>query len=219
MYNSEKDFCGIATALHVVNYSEDWKQPIRLIHHSSQQSLFLQESDRVIFTDWKTDSAVILLQKKTLPLPDDAIELFPASSVLPVGQDVAWLGFPAIEPFTLCFFSGNVSAYQAGRNAYIVDGVAINGVSGGPVISATGVGSLPQVIGIVSGYKANRTGGDTLPGLLYAQDVSHFHSIIDRIRSIDEAYEQQQALAKQQGQQQQPIPSPAPIEPQRAPRK
>lgn len=97
-----------------------------------------------------------------------------------------WLGFPAVAPYDLCFFSGNISARQEYRKAYLIDGVAINGISGGPVIHGNAVDGI-QIVGTVSAYQANRATGEALPGLLIAQDVSHFHDVASRIQSINEA--------------------------------
>ena len=186
LYNDTKTFCGIATALHVVEHANTWKQPIRLTHYGSSEQLFLKDPEHIIITDWKTDSAVILFQKPTFELPSELIELIPLGTPLSIGNEVSWLGFPAIEPYTLCFFSGNVSAWQDFRKAYLIDGVAINGVSGGPVLCVSQT-EVIQIVGIISFYKASRTTGDALPGLLYAQDVSHFHGVIHTIRSLDDA--------------------------------
>lgn len=197
LYNETNTFCGVATALHVVEYANTWKQPIRLIHHVSCEEVFLKDSEYIVFHDWRTDSAVILFQKPVFDLPTELIDLIPLGTPLSIGNEVSWLGFPAIEPFTLCFFSGNISAWQNFRKAYLIDGVAINGVSGGPVIflhSTDGV----QIVGIVSAYRANRAAGDALPGLLYAQDVSHFHDVIHRVRSFDDASKKKQEFEQQQ---------------------
>lgn len=110
-----------------------------------------------------------------------------------IGVDIGWLGFPAIEPDSLCFFAGTVSARQANRNAYLIDGVAINGVSGGPVFHCPTPETV-QIIGCVSAYHANRATGETLPGLLRAQDVSHFHDIAKFIRGLDEANEKKREM-------------------------
>ena len=198
LYNDAKTWCGVATALHVVEYANTWKQPIRLTYHSSSKELFLKDSEYIILADWKTDSAVILFQKPIFELPSELIELIPLSTPLSIGNEVSWLGFPAIEPYTLCFFSGNISARQDFRKAYLIDGVAINGVSGGPVLYySTGTESI-QIVGIVSAYRASRATGDTLPGLLYAQDVSHFHGVINRIRSVDDANKKKREIEQQQ---------------------
>lgn len=193
LYNDNKVFCGIATAAHVLNQADRWKQPIQLYHSSSGQSLFLRENERVIFIDWETDSAVLLFNKSNLPLPENIIPLLPTETRLDIGLEVGWLGFPAIESYTLCFFSGIISARQDARKAYLIDGVAINGVSGGPVLYSTETEGI-QFIGTVNAYKANRVTGEALPGLLIAQDVSHFHGVLNYVRSLDEANKKKNEL-------------------------
>jgi len=195
MYNENKSWCGIATAAHVLFQADKWKQPIQIFHSESNQTLFLQANERVITIDWETDSAVLLFNIAELPLPQDLIPLLPSSNPLDIGLEVGWLGFPAIESFTLCFFSGIISARQDFRKAYLIDGVAINGVSGGPVLYSTGTEGI-QFIGTVNAYKANRVTGEALPGLLIAQDVSHFHGVLQHVRSIDEANKKKQELEK-----------------------
>jgi len=186
LYNHDKTWCGVATAAHVVSHADEWQQPIKIIHSGSNETVFLKSSERTIFIDWRTDSAVVLFLKSNLQLPEFLITLFPVGTPLDIGAEVGWLGFPAMEPSTLCFFSGTVSARQEFRNAYLVDGVSINGVSGGPVLYSTEADGI-RVVGTVSAYRANRATGEALPGLLIAQDVSHFHDVANHIRSIDEA--------------------------------
>lgn len=190
LYNDDKSWCGIATAAHVLYHADKWKQPIQIFHPESNKTLFLKEEERVILIDLNIDSAVVLFEKGDLPLPLDLIPLFPTIDNLGIGFEIGWLGFPAIESFTLCFFSGIISARQDFRKAYLIDGVAINGVSGGPVFYSSGENI--QFIGTVNAYKANRATGETLPGLLIAQDVSHFHDVLQFVRSLDEANKKKQ---------------------------
>jgi hypothetical protein len=185
-YNENKSLCGIATAFHVVNYENEWQQPIRIIHYDSKHSQLFKEPDRFIFGEYKTDSAVIIIPKLDFPFPDEVLKLLPIEQPLNIGSEVGWLGFPSVDPYTLCFFSGNISARKEDRKGYLIDGVAINGVSGGPVVHKTPRREVP-VVGIITAYQANRQRGDALPGLSVAQDVSYFHEVIQRIRSIDEA--------------------------------
>ena len=184
-YNEDKSFCTIATALHVVREADYWQQPMRIHNHNFGKTVFLKETDRVIFTNDKNDSAVILCPPQ-LDLPQALIELRPIKSPLSIGAEIGWLGFPALEPFQCCFFSGNISARMEDRSQYLIDGVAINGVSGGPVLYPSQTDGV-QFVGVVSAYRANRMTGETLPGLLVAQDVSHFHEVISQIRTRDEA--------------------------------
>jgi len=117
---------------------------------------------------------------------EEPVPLLDQEYVLRVGTDVGWIGFPTLEPDTPCFFSGNISARQDHRNAYLIDGVAINGVSGGPVILIDD-NDLAKIVGTVSAYKMNKTGGNTLPGLLIAQDLSLFHDVISHVRLSEES--------------------------------
>jgi hypothetical protein len=114
---------------------------------------------------------------------------------LPIGVEVGWIGYPAVSRHTQCFFSGNVSAFQEFRHAYLIDGVAINGVSGGPVLYSTPTDGV-QIVGSITAYIANRATGEALPCLSVAQDVSHLHNIAIHVRSIDDAKKKQAAEAE-----------------------
>jgi len=185
-YNFDQSFCAIATAAHVVGHADDWQQPIRIKNEANPTPYFLKLDERVIYLDRATDSAVMLFLKRDFKLPQSPIALLPMDQPCGIGSDIGWLGYPAIEPNSLCFFAGTVSARQADRKAYLIDGVAINGVSGGPVFHCPGSDRV-MIIGCVSAYHANRATGEALPGLLRAQDVSHFHAVAGHIRTIDEA--------------------------------
>lgn len=195
-YNYDAAWCGIATAAHVVGHADEWQQPIKIRNDKSLAPRFLGATDRVIFVDHSTDSAVVLFLKGDLQLPQVPISLMPPSQPDSIGIDVGWLGFPNIEPNTLCFFAGTLSARQEARKGYLIDGVAINGVSGGPVFHCPSPEAV-QIIGCVSAYHANRATGEALPGLLRAQDVSHFRGIAETIRNIDEANAQKRAFEEQ----------------------
>jgi len=192
---------GIATAAHVVDTAEQWHQPVRVRHYASNKTGFFADTERVIFVDKSQDSAMLLVPHADLVVPHEFIKLLPTDAPIAIGNEVGWLGFPGIAADTLCFFNGSVSARLEHRNAYLIDGVAINGVSGGPVIYAEPAHG-PQIVGIVSAYHANRQRGDTLPGLLIAQDVSQFHEMINHVKSIDEAQKAKQRLeAEAKGEQ------------------
>lgn len=185
-YNHDGSWCGIATAAHVVSHADEWQEPIRI--RNEGMTRFLKADERVIYVDYFNDSAVVLFLKGDLQLPQIPIALLPVDAPCDVGSDIGWLGYPNIEPGMLCFFSGTVSARQEWRKSYLVDGVAINGVSGGPVFHCPGPEpDRALIIGCVSAYHANRATGEALPGLLRAQDVSHFHQVAGTIRNIDEA--------------------------------
>lgn len=195
LHNNDGSWCGVATAAHVVSLADEWQQPIRL-RAMDGTTVMLKSNDRAILIDSNTDSAVIIFQKNNFPLPSPTFPLFPPNVTIPIGSEVGWVGFPAIEPYELCFFAGSVSAHKAARRAYLIDGVAINGVSGGPVVFVQPVTGA-QIIGTVTAYFANRSGGESLPGLLSAQDVSHFHTATQHVRSIDQANAQKKEFEKE----------------------
>ena len=181
-YNKNKTVAGFATAAHVVDHADDWKEPIKLIHYVTKTELFVTDADRVIFLDRSRDSASIMLFSNfDIGLPPDTLPLMGAKEILPIGEEVGWLGFPSIALSNLCFFTGRISAHLVRYDSYFIDGVAINGVSGGPVIYVQPDIFSPKIIGTVTAYMPNKIHGDTLPGLLRAQDVTLFHTAIEAI--------------------------------------
>jgi len=219
LYNEPRTFLGIATAYHVVKHAEQWQEPIRITNFSTGTSAFLRETERVIFPEQEKDSAVILFSTGQLNFPEEIVQLLPTDNRLPLGTEVGWLGYPALASATLCFFAGNISAWQDFRSAYLVDGVAINGVSGGPVICCAPTESPGRalIVGAISAYFANRATGETLPGLSVAQDVSHFHQIIAQVKSWDEAQKKKQELEQQKPQPVADPPTPAAEPPTESP--
>jgi len=203
-YNRTKSFIAIATAAHVVEHAEDWNQPVKIRQHSSGKSRFLTEKNRAIFVDRRRDSASIILTNDGLDLPNDPLPMIPADKFKQIGTEVGWVGYPSIARPNLCFFTGVISSLIHNEDSYLIDGVAINGVSGGPVFACMDDDN-PQLLGTVSAYMPNRIRGDALPGLLRSQDVTAFHETINTFTSIDDARDkkrQEEEAKKAQEQQQ-----------------
>jgi hypothetical protein len=180
--------CGIATAAHVVEHAHYWEEPIRIDHIS--KSLVIRRHERAVFLDPNRDTAAILFNRGDLPMPADPLPLVPKDKFLKVGNKIGWLGFPAIPAASLCFFAGNISAWVQAQTAYLVDGVAINGVSGGPAFHLfSGDTPFVVIIGVVSAYVPNRATGEVLPGLSVVRDVSQFHELAPTFASLDQARE------------------------------
>ena len=111
------------------------------------------------------DLAILSIPKKVIPFNDISVgDLpFPVLAVddqIDIGTTVGWIGYPGI--FTKLtakpgFFSGSISGIGE-DNSYLIDGTAISGVSGGPVISITrGPDNTigPVIIGIITAYLYN----------------------------------------------------------------
>ena len=197
------DLCGIATAAHVIDHAHAWDEPIRLLHVASGKSVVLRPPDRAIHLEGESDSAAIIFPPGDLPLPSAVPALVPQDKFIKPGVEIGWLGFPALPQADLCFFSGRISAYLGALFAYLIDGVAISGVSGGPAFRLKVEG--PELIGIVSSYIPNRATGEALPGVAVVRDVTEFHGLAKRFRSFDDAKRQESAPTDP--------PPPAPAEP------
>ena len=66
---------------------------------------------------------------------------------------------------------GAISAYIEDREAYLVDGVSIHGVSGGPVFHVADNNEI-VVAGLVTNYYPNNQNGAALPGLAGFQTIN-----------------------------------------------
>ncbi|MFO1424281.1 MAG: serine protease [Candidatus Competibacteraceae bacterium] len=183
-WQSKSGLCAVATAAHVVDHAFYWEQPIRLDQVETGNSVLIRQEQRAIFSNAALDTAVIVFESGAIRPPVGDLAFVPEEKYLRVGNEVGWLGFPAITP-SLCFFSGRISAWREDEKAYLIDGVAINGVSGG-VVFALGVDE-PRVVGVVSAYVPNRATGEVLPGLAIARDVSYLHQQATNFASLDEA--------------------------------
>jgi hypothetical protein len=115
------------------------------------------------------DSALVTIPtKQRLHTPDDLLALYPVESMLPRGATVGWMGFPGLVHPHLCFFQGVVSGHLENPPVYLIDGVAINGVSGGPAVDDRG-----QLVGFVTAYMPNEVEvGVTLPGLMILTPIN-----------------------------------------------
>ena len=183
-WQSKTGLCAIATAAHVIDHAFYWEQPIRLDQIETGKTSLLRQEQRAIFADPARDTAIIVFEAGVIKAPEGELRFVPEEKHLKVGNEVGWLGFPSITP-SLCFFSGRISAWREGENSYLIDGVAINGVSGG-IVFYLGT-DAPVAVGVVSAYIPNRTTGEVLPGLAIARDVSYLHERATTFASMDEA--------------------------------
>lgn len=100
-------------------------------------------------------SEEIVAQNHLLPMLDWDLEM-------PKGSEIGWVGFPKIGGGEFCFFKGTISGHVKSPPTYLVDGVAINGVSSGPALD-----NHAHIIGLVSSYIPNQLDKYiTLPGLV-----------------------------------------------------
>jgi hypothetical protein len=179
--------CAVATAAHVVEHAERWELPIKITHFASGKSTVLKPDIRAVVVRKELDTAAILFPIRGMELPQELPALIAQERHLKVGVRIGWVGFPALSPDDLCFFRGSVSCWVQEKQVYLVDGVAINGVSGGPAFYYDEIEESLKVAGVISAYAPNRATGETLPGLSVVRSVTQLHGLIQAFRSIEEA--------------------------------
>lgn len=187
-HTDDPNLCAIATAGHVVRHAHYWEEPIRIYHPVSGHECLTRRDGRAILLDERVDTAALIFNPGEINFPDDLPILAPEGQSLRVGIEIGWMGFPVVASDHLCFFSGRISAFSRDESTYLVDGVSINGVSGGPAIHRSNDGKT-HFIGVVSAYIPNLATGEALPGLSIVRDVVQLQEVVKQFGSIEEAHE------------------------------
>jgi hypothetical protein len=178
--NKRSSFAILATAWHVVEGLIGTDQCITLV--SADKTATLTE-DAAGFGIARVgpevfDTALLIAETCTpLRAPEELLPLLPSDSMMARGAQIGSLGFPGICEHELCFFHGVVSGYLSSPPTYLVDGVAVNGVSGGPAFD-----DRAHVIGLVSSYIPNRIDEHTtLPGLMGVIPIVAIRYYLDEV--------------------------------------
>jgi len=180
-----EDIVGIATAWHVIEHATNWHEPIRIQNMLLGNTVMLKAQNRSIHDNPKRDSALIRFKKTMLKLPDETLPIIDIHKRQREGVEIGWCGFPGIVSNILCFFSGRISAWIDQEKSYLVDGVAINGVSGGPAFSVeSSEGKLNiKLMGIVTAYISNVATGKPLPGVSLIRSINTYLKLFEMLKS------------------------------------
>lgn len=188
-FGKNGSLAAIATARHVIESEHEWGEPIKVLHEESGKEVLLKVTDRAIFTFPPSDTAIIVFQKPTdLDLPKEEVPYFRNDKSIFPGVDISWCGFPSVQPDKPCFFHGYISC-NLEKSGYLVDGVVINGVSGGPVFFIDG--NDPILFGVISAYKPNHHAAGPLPGLGVISSIpDEYEKEITSLRNFTKAAEE-----------------------------
>ncbi len=167
----------VATAAHVIEAAQEDRIEVRILHAKSEFEFSLSHEDRIVSIDNERDCAFLIFERpEDLSVPKKPLPLISEKRHLNIGVQVAWMGFPIVAPGYLCFFSGHISCWVKGKKAYYVDGLGIEGVSGGPTFSIS-KGKI-KIIGIASAYRPeDRDTGERLSGLLKVSDIRPIYGV------------------------------------------
>lgn len=182
---AEGGILGFATAAHVLAHAHLWQQPIRIEQVATGWERLLQFNERALVFDDDTDTAALVILRDDAPLPTELLTMTPDGMVMRVGVEIGWVGYPGVSPARdrLCFFSGRISAWLEEKHAYLVDGVAISGVSGGPAFFVGSHGQ-PILLGVMSAYLPNKAAGAPLPGLSLVQHIGQLEKVVKDLREL-----------------------------------
>ena len=192
----------VATADHVVCRAQEWHEPIRITHDPSKTNMFLRYENRRCHPNSKDDLALLIFGRGDFDFPAEELPRIPDKERLNEGVQIGWCGYPSVFPSQLCFFRGCISAYNEKEKSYMVDGVVIHGVSGGPAFYLNDDGK-PELLGLVSAYVPNRATGESLPGLGEIRPINPFGSL----------YELLEDAAKKESEESPPTPGVTAAEP------
>jgi len=167
--DGKKRMVAIATAFHVIEHAEKWRELIRVIRGDTV--VVLSPADREIYGFEDRDLALLVFDADGLKLPKKILQLG-MEKVLPPGFPVGWCGFPNIAEQHECFFAGHISTAFPSQGDYLLDGVTIHGISGGPAF--INLDNKITIIGVVSAYYPNRATGESLPGMSLIRSVEPF---------------------------------------------
>lgn len=190
--------CAIATANHVIQSELDWNEPIKLVHFETGKEILLSSENRAIIPFRNSDMAMIVFPKPAdLVVPEDEISFLQSEFFLNPGVSIGWCGFPAVRNEQLCFFHGYISCHLPSEERYLVDGVAINGVSGGPVFFIEN--NRPIIAGVISAYIPNRSVGDSLPGVSVVSWIRpEYENMVKSLRNLPSATEVAEKIQDEQ---------------------
>ncbi len=156
-------FAMFATAWHVLENLQGSSAGIEIIS-ADKSKVFSSKTHKTVFSRMGTtsDAALIMVEVGQELTQDNLLPIMPFGDQLARGSEIGWLGFPGLFNAEPCFFLGVISGYLNDPPTYLVDGVAVNGVSGGPAFD-----DRAHLIGLVSAYIPNKVDeATTLPGLL-----------------------------------------------------
>ena len=114
----------IGTAYHVIENAG--KKPVHVKVADGRTLVMNNHAPGMIYAQLDDLDAVVIICTGLDDIPVPSVPLLDKrESLLNVGVELGWLGFPRIAPDRLCFFSGRISAI--GEDHFLVDGTAIHG--------------------------------------------------------------------------------------------
>jgi len=177
--NEKKHYGMFATAWHVLSNLKT-VDSLQLVSANRKKDINNHNATLsfVRLGDKEYDTGIIIAESNELIIDETSLLTIPPKDLmLARGAEIGWMGFPGFVEPEPCFFHGYISGYLDYPPRYLVDGVAINGVSGGPAFDKYG-----QIAGLVSSYLPNRRDEKTiLPGVAMLVPINAIRAFMERL--------------------------------------
>jgi len=175
----------VLTAFHAIKHAYETGATIVIESAVASGKIVLPSRARSVFVAVDRDQAIISFNG-----PKDFEKLHTVTFLskdrhcIP-GVELGWLGFPGLKVSqnVPCFLSGHVSAYIEEAEAYLVDGVSIHGLSGGPVFYCDD--GKVVLAGIVTNYFPNAVNNQAWPGLAMFRTINPLMKLYDAQKKKD----------------------------------
>lgn len=172
------NLCAI-TAFHVIKQAYETGATIEIEHVGENKKISLPSLARSVFVVPDRDQAIISFNGPRDFEKLHAVTFLSRNRHYNPGVELGWLGFPNLEVAqdVVCFLSGHVSAYIEDKEAYLIDGVSIHGLSGGPVFYCSD--DRVVMAGIVTNYYPNPVNNQAWPGLAMFRTINPLMKLYD----------------------------------------
>lgn len=167
----------LATAWHVVSDAVEGTS-LRVCDRTGKEVTRSRDGNiAVLEIGTEIDCAIVVITSEQEVFSQDLLlPILPHEVQFRQGTEIGWMGYPAIVEPELCFFHGHVAGMLRKPPVYLVDGVAINGVSGGPVFD-----NRCHLAGLVSAYLPNQVDEKTiLPGVSWMIPINFIYAWLSK---------------------------------------
>ncbi|MBQ7177105.1 MAG: trypsin-like peptidase domain-containing protein [Victivallales bacterium] len=165
--------CCVLTAYHVLTLAYETGATITIRSAKTDVRVDLPSLLRYVFVVKDRDQAIICFNAPKDFALLHTIHFLSHDYHYNPGAELGWLGFPCLKKAreVPCFFSGRISAYLPDDEAYLIDGVSIHGLSGGPAFYCDDDGKV-VLAGIVTNYYPNEVNNQSWPGLAMFRTIN-----------------------------------------------
>lgn len=175
----------VLTAFHVIKKAHETGATIEIELADKSKKITLPSLARSVFVANDRDQAIICFNGPTDFETLHTVTFLSKDRHYKPGVELGWLGFPGLEisQNVPCFLSGRISAYLPDKEAYLIDGVSIHGLSGGPVFVCDEKDVV--VAGIVTNYYPNNVNNQSWPGLAMFRTINPLMKLYDEQKKKD----------------------------------